>query len=485
MSQLKTPMKSHEKYVIIHLDLDCFYAQVEEVENPKYRDLPLGIQQNQTISTVNYCGRIKYKIPKMTRVKQALEMCPELIVIPARMEIYREESRKIFDECIGECVNSFHGDCVLEVCGIDEAYINVTDEVNWRLENATELGIDVKDHRGRKVSKSVNSQDNHLNIGSQIAEEIRCNVFNSLGYTISAGIAHSKFLSKLASKKQKPNGQALIYSESFDEEINSQDVSIIPNVGYTTKQKLAELCQISTVKQLRAQTYVNIIKCFNSDKAAIKVLNIANGKFDEEYDRVVSKGPPKSIGSELTFLTIQTYEDFEQKLRTITGDLFTRIQRDLKRNSNRYATKLTLRYCHGSYRDPYHSVSCKITSNIYNNLNNYEEKDESNIHSLVIKMFKQKVSLPFKLQRMGVSVSDFVEPPKFATPKTSTIGTSKIVNEEEKREGNLLSSFSQQSSNTNKKRKADSVSNGSQGRQTSITSFLKNKGASPIKKTKQ
>lgn len=479
MSQLKTLMKSHEKFVIIHLDLDSFYAQVEEVENPKYRELPLGIQQNQTISTVNYCGRIKYNIPKMTRVKQALEMCPELIVIPARMEIYREESRKIFDECIGECVNSFHGDCVLEVCGIDEAYINVTDEVNWRMENASQLGIDMKDHTGKKVSKSVNSQDYHLNIGSQIAEEIRCNVFNSLGYTISAGIAHSKFLSKLASKKQKPNGQALIYSESFDEEINSQDVSIIPNIGYTTKQKLAQLCQIHTVKQLRAQSYVNIIKCFSSDKAAIKVLNIANGKYDEEYDRVVSKGPPKSIGSELTFLTIQTYEDFEQKLRTITGDLYTRIQRDLKRNNNRYATKLTLRYCHGTYRDPFHSVSCKITSTIYNNLNNYEEQDQSNIHSLVIKMFKQKVSLPFKLQRMGVSVSDFVDPPKFASPK-NTSNESSIDEQKATSTSNfsLPSSSSSLNSNNNKKRKVSP----SDHRQTS-TSFLK--GASPIKKTKQ
>ncbi|KAG2392969.1 hypothetical protein C9374_009546 [Naegleria lovaniensis] len=431
-----TFMKEHSKYVIIHLDIDCFYAQCEEVENPSYRHVPLGIQQNQTVSTVNYCARIQHGVPKMTRVSKAKEICPQIVIIPARMEIYREMSRKIFEECIAEKVyHQFHGECVLEICGVDEAFVDVTDEVRWRLQQleqqeqhtsqsndingATDVSkeslkranrVDPNQCVGAKISLSPKSQDIPLNIGSQLAQEIRDEVFQRLGFTLSAGISHSKFLSKQASKKKKPNGQATIYSESFNNEINPLDISIIPNIGYQTREKLVQQLHIRTVQEFRGLSYLNIRKCFNSDKLASQSLNIANGKYDEEYDRVISKGPVKSIGSELTFLPIHnSYDEVDQKLRIITQDLAPRIQRDMQRNQKRFATTLTLKYCHGGYFDKFHSKSCKIDSKCYYASSNFitSHHENNDIHSRAMMLFKEAVPLPFKLQRIAVSVSDF------------------------------------------------------------------------------
>ncbi|KAF0980958.1 hypothetical protein FDP41_012746 [Naegleria fowleri] len=447
-----TLMKEHSKYVIIHLDIDCFYAQCEEVENPSYRDVPLGIQQNQTISTVNYCARLRYGVPKMTRVSKAKEICPQLVIIPARMEIYREMSRKIFEECIAEKIyHQFHGECVLEICGVDEAYVDVSDEVKWRLQHVGDeqqlsssskesLNDEREDHEksmkhsnridpnqcmGTKIALSPKSQDVSLNIGSQIAQEIREEVFQRLGFTLSAGISHSKFLSKQASKKKKPNGQATIYSESFNDEINPLDISIIPNIGYQTREKLVQQFHILSIQEFRGLSYLNIRKCFNSDKLASQSLNIANGKYDEDYDRVVSRGPVKSIGSELTFLPIHnSYEEVDQKLRIITQDLAPRIQRDMQRNNKRFATTLTLKYCHGGYFDKFHSKSCRIDSKCYyssaNNVTASSHQTENTIHSRAMLLFKETVPLPFKLQRIAVNVSDFQQNHQTSTGVTSS-----------------------------------------------------------------
>jgi len=446
----QTTMKQHDKFVIIHVDLDCFYAQVEEVDNPSYRDKPIGIQQNQTISTVNYCGR-KMGIPKMTRIRTALEVCPSLIVIPARMEVYREVSRQIFD-CIEERINSYHGDCILEVTGIDEAYIDVTEEVKWRL-NDTAL-YPPNDCRGIKVSRSPTSQDVHLNIASQIALEIRDEVFSNHGYTLSAGVAHSKFLAKLASKKNKPNGQAVIYSESFNDEVSKLDISDIPYIGHETSKKIHGQHFISTVHELRGLSVMDVRRCFTSEKLASKALNIANGKYCDDYDRVVPRGPPKSIASELTFLPIQTYEDVELKLSVIAQDLHCRIQRDLQRNNQRKATRFTLKYCFGTFRDKFHSKSCKIDSK------SYCSRTSKDWTSLALGLFKEEVSEPFKLTRISIGVSDFSE-------SKATSGGDPMIREHGK---NVIGSVS----SVLTKRKATPVVV-SDSKQQSITSFLQKK----------
>ena len=350
-------------------------------------------------------------------------------------------------------MNTFHGDCVSEICGIDEAYIDVSDEVNWRIQNAEKHSLFGKQCVGTKVSLLPQNQDVHLNIASQIAHEIRNEIFHTHGFTLSAGISHSKFLSKLASKKKKPNGQATIYSESFNSEVNHLDISVIPNIGYQTRTNIVQRCNIETVEQLRDLSFMTIRKCFNSDKLTSRVLNIANGRYDEEYDKVVSRGPVKSIGSELTFLPVQTYEDVALKLSIITQDLAARIQRDIQRNNKRYATNLTLKYCHGGYSEKFHSKSCKIDSNCYyTSANSMKIGNDETIQDEALILFKQNVSLPFKLQRLQVSVSDFQQ----------------VM-------GNAASSSSNTSSS--QKRKLGQI-NPSNSKQKSIVGFL-------AKKTKQ
>ncbi|KAL9651561.1 hypothetical protein ABK040_001506 [Willaertia magna] len=392
-------MSQHFKSVIIHVDIDCFYAQVEMVNNPHYKEVPIGILQNQTISTTNYVAR-EFGLSKMIHVNKAKQICPSLIIIPARMDTYQLVSSKIFEECIQEKISTFHGECKMQVCGIDEAFIDVSEEVKYRMsqkeeESNKELII------GKKVSLLSSDKDVALNIASQIAKEIRDEVFDKHGYTLSAGIAHSKLLAKLASKKDKPNGQTVIYSNAFDQELNDLDVSAIPNIGYQTKEKLSQLCNIKTVREFRKANALEIKKCFHSEKIAIRALRIANGKYDEEYDPVVEQGPVSSIGSSLTFLPIDSYEEVNNKLYILALDLNTKIKRDMTKNNQRYATLLTLKYSFGSYKEKYQSVSTRIDKTCYTSINGSE------IQKKALELFKQKIALPFQLYRICIIVSDF------------------------------------------------------------------------------
>lgn len=188
---------------IVHLDLDCFYAQVEIVHNPTLKNLPVGILQNQTISTCNYVAR-QYGIQKMTHRTKAIQQCPQLVIVNARMDLYRETSRKIFVEYLMKCVPQ------MEQAGIDEAYFDVTQQVKERIESGN-----VKDWKicGEMVMvKEVefDAEDKMLIVASQIAEEMREDLYLQFGYTCSGGIAHNKMLAKLASQVKKPNGQAII-----------------------------------------------------------------------------------------------------------------------------------------------------------------------------------------------------------------------------------------------------------------------------------
>jgi DNA polymerase iota len=198
--------------VIIHIDIDCFYAQVEMIRDPTLIDKPIGIRQNQTISTYNYVAR-SLGLKKMTHISEAKKIIPNIVIIQAHMELYRETSRIIFEQVKKTCQG-----CILQITGIDEAYIDAT---KWAQSTDKNILYNIKSHCFPSQNDNCDINSDMLIRGSILAERIRNDVRERCGgYTLSAGISFNKFLSKIACGLHKPNDQTIIFSDAVKQILN-------------------------------------------------------------------------------------------------------------------------------------------------------------------------------------------------------------------------------------------------------------------------
>ncbi|SQA97284.1 DNA polymerase IV [Cedecea neteri] len=179
---------------IIHVDMDCFFAAVEMRDNPALRDIPLAIggsaQRRGVISTANYPAR-KYGVRSAMSTAMALKLCPHLTLLPGRFDAYKEASnhiREIFSRYTP----------LIEPLSLDEAYLDVT-------------------HCDRCQGSAT-----------LIAREIRQAISDELNLTASAGIAPIKFLAKIASDLNKPNGQYVITPEQVPDFLATLPLGKIP-----------------------------------------------------------------------------------------------------------------------------------------------------------------------------------------------------------------------------------------------------------------
>lgn len=192
---------------IIHIDMDCFFAAVEMRDNPRYRDVPIAIGGSRTergvISTCNYPARA-FGVRSAMPTGQALKLCPQLILIAGQMEKYKAASTAI--QAI------FHRySALVEPLSLDEAYLDVSD-------------------------CSLFSGSATL-----IAEDIRRTIFHETGLTASAGVAPNKFLAKIASDENKPNGLFVLPPSKVAAFVEKLPLRKIPGVGQKTSERLAKL----------------------------------------------------------------------------------------------------------------------------------------------------------------------------------------------------------------------------------------------------
>ncbi|GAB1439636.1 DNA polymerase IV [Providencia sp.] len=210
---------------IIHIDMDCFYAAIEMRDDPSLRNIPIAVggsaDRRGVISTANYEAR-RFGVHSAMSTAIALRLCPQLKVVSGRMALYKETSihiRKIFARYTD----------LIEPLSLDEAYLDVTD--------CTQL------HGSATL----------------IAEAIRQQIFDELQLTASAGIAPIKFLAKIASDLNKPNGQFVITPQNMDQFILNLPLKKIPGVGKVTAQKLADM-GLSTCADVQKYDVVTLIK---------------------------------------------------------------------------------------------------------------------------------------------------------------------------------------------------------------------------------
>ncbi|OBX08815.1 DNA polymerase IV [Gallibacterium salpingitidis] len=192
---------------IIHIDMDCFYAAIEIRENPTLADKPVAVggtpQQRGVLATCNYIAR-KYGLHSAMSTAQALKRCPHLVLLPVNMSFYKQVSQQIHQ------IFQRYTD-IIEPLSLDEAYLDVTDST--------------------QCSGSA----------TWIAEAIRRDIWQELHLTASAGVAPLKFLAKVASEQNKPNGQFVIPPEKVAEFVHDLPLRKIPGVGKVVMTKLAAM----------------------------------------------------------------------------------------------------------------------------------------------------------------------------------------------------------------------------------------------------
>ena len=210
---------------IIHIDMDCFYAAIEMRDDPSLRNIPIAVggsaDRRGVISTANYEAR-RYGVHSAMSTAVALRLCPHLKVVSGRMALYKETSLHIHK------IFSRYTD-LIEPLSWDEAYLDVSE---------------CEQHHGS---------------ATLIAQAIRQQIFDELQLTASAGIAPIKFLAKIASDLNKPNGQYVITPQNMSEFVLSLPLKKIPGVGKVTAQKLLDM-GLETCADVQQYDVVSLIK---------------------------------------------------------------------------------------------------------------------------------------------------------------------------------------------------------------------------------
>ncbi|MBB6214918.1 DNA polymerase-4 [Anaerosolibacter carboniphilus] len=243
---------------IIHVDMDAFYASIEQKDHPELKNKPIAVggdpKRRGVVCTASYEAR-RYGVRAAMASKKAQMLCPNLIFMPVRMERYMEVSRKILEifEDYAECI---------EPLSIDEAFLDVTGK-------------------------------DGIKIGREIKERIK----TELGLTASVGISQNKYLAKLASDYQKPNGFTIITKEEAEGFLLPLPVRKLWGVGPKTENELRKL-GIYYIRDLVNYDQNIIIDRFG--KKGFELLNFAKGKDDRAVE---NKHRRKSIGEETTFET--------------------------------------------------------------------------------------------------------------------------------------------------------------------------------------
>lgn len=295
---------------IIHIDIDCFYAQVEMLKDPAKASLPLAVKQKTIIVTSNYLAR-NFGLLKGMSILEARKLCPDLVIVNGEdLHDYRQMSYKITEylQTLSPKV---------ERLGLDENYIDVTDLVNKR---QSELPSSVVGNIfGEDSENCFCGCYDRIKIGSLVAQEMRENIQSRFKLTTCAGIAHNKLLAKLVGSKHRPYQQTTVFPDSALELVSSLGaVESLTGVGRTTAEKLDSI-NIRTVEDLQNCSEKLLISTFGKEKATF-LKGISNGI---DTSLVKSSGKPVSIGLEDSFY--QNHYTAESQVRAKLDQLLRRL----------------------------------------------------------------------------------------------------------------------------------------------------------------
>jgi DNA polymerase-4 len=272
---------------IIHVDMDAFFASVEQRDDPALRGLPVAVGGSSgrgVVAAASYEAR-KFGVRSAMPSGRALRLCPELVFRKPRFDVYKQVSQQI------RAIFLEHTPHV-EPLSLDEAYLDVTDDL-----------------------KGIGS-------ATRIAEIIRARIRAETALTASAGVSYNKFLAKIASDQNKPDGLCVIRPGEGARFVATLPVRRFHGVGPRGAEKMARL-GIETGADLRAKDIVFLRQHFGSQ--ADYLFRAARGI---DLRRVRADRPRKSVGGERTFETnISTGPVLRETLDTIIDIVWERIER--------------------------------------------------------------------------------------------------------------------------------------------------------------
>ena len=281
---------------IIHCDCDCFYASIEMRDNPALRGKPIAVggspERRGVVATCNYEAR-EFGIHSAMASATARRLCPDLIIIRTDMDKYRLASSQIHE------IFQRYTD-LIEPLSLDEAFLDVSD---------------CDEFRGS---------------ATRIAEAIRNEVREVVGITISAGIAPNKFLAKIASDWNKPDGQFAVLPNDVDDFVAKLAVKKIHGVGKVTAAKMHRL-NLRTCKDLQNFGADALTEHFGSFGERLFELSRGIDNRPVSTDRI-----RKSVSVENTFDT--DLPDLDSSLEAMLG-LLPKLELRLKRLDNHYSIK--------------------------------------------------------------------------------------------------------------------------------------------------
>lgn len=287
---------------IVHVDMDAFYASVEQRDRPELRGKPVVVAHRGPRSVVcaaSYEVR-RFGVRSAMPALRAEKLCPDAIFVPPDFARYREVSRQI------HAIFKRHSDRI-EPLSLDEAYLDVTQ------------------------SKSG------LGSATEIAEAIRRAIRDELSLTASAGVAPNKFLAKMASEENKPDGLFVLRPEQVLDFLAPQPVGRIPGVGEVTEGRLNAL-GIRKIDDLR-QTPASTLEA-HFGRWGARLHELAYGIDARE---VVSDRPNKQISSETTFDDDLLLHELGPHLEALASKVFRAYEREESRIARTVTLKLKTR----------------------------------------------------------------------------------------------------------------------------------------------
>jgi DNA polymerase-4 len=267
--------------------MDAFYASVEQMDNPELKGKPLAVGGSEVrgvVSAASYEAR-KFGVRSAISGIQAKKLCPDLIFVRPRFDRYKEISKKIR--------KIFHDYTdLVEPLSLDEAYLDVTEN-----------------------KKGIPS-------ATLIAQEIRKRIFEEVGLTASAGISVNKFVAKIASDYNKPNGQKTVNPDEVEPFLEKLDIKKFYGVGKVTAEKMYQL-GIFTGYELKQKPLEYLEKHFGN--SGFYYYQICRGIHNSA---VKPNRKIKSVGAERTFEENLSSEIFmEERLQSIAKELEKRLQK--------------------------------------------------------------------------------------------------------------------------------------------------------------
>jgi len=367
--------------LVVHVDLDCFYVQVEQARRTELRGVPCAVMQynpfgdvqdlrpeddrlmnrsNGSLIAVGYearaCG-----VTRNMRAQEARKLCPQLqtVQVPVRhqkadLSPYREASAKIME--------IFARNAVCERASIDEAYLDVTEAAyekreTWNEKNAKEEKVKSTNVvglvEGTKEEMKVEAKrwwervediwtetDIMLACGAAVVAELRQAVFEELGFTCSAGISTNKLLSKLVSGMYKPNQQTLVIDDGVNLILKNLPINKLRGLGMKLGASVKEHFQIDTVGELAAIPESTLTNAFGSSTAEYLV-RLSHGMDD---DPVRPRQAVKQIVTGKNFRGLHSLGDIESVMNwmlELSSELVDRLEED-RTEHHRMATGVTV-----------------------------------------------------------------------------------------------------------------------------------------------